>query len=459
MGKRVPSYILEEQQEIKAKEAYKLSLVKKSFAKKINKVSNLELLDFVMEDVRSNLRDVVDTLYKSNPSYEFWVHVNTYSSYVTTNIGILKFLKEIVEITDNFLNEGTNWYALQHLYPMQSDFVRPLETWEPKFRNGKNILGTLLKHVLAKYPVPSYLEKSFSTINEPSGVLLYQHIGAGDSLKKFTAFPKGMHLPQKALVHLQTTPSDLQFFESLRRAQVLYLGGDNYIFTQLMRSNILRSGESLLNEEFWLSVMKFFVDNPMIEPRKISEIIDYIRNMKFERHRQMIDGVAQWVDPPQPNFTMKGRNPQSLLNQSDEWHDYKSKLNKLTDRLVKKRGREEDYKWDGIRVNDYKIRKGEDNTYHIIQLTSYYQLVEEGKTMHNCVASYASACLLGRTSIFSVRLFVKGKFNVRTATVEVRGSSVVQVRAKFNKKPDDVTINVIKDWAEVERLQMAKYAL
>lgn len=289
---------------------------------------------------------------------------------------------------------------------------------------------------------------------------MYLHLGKGKSMKNYDGYPKGMIIHNKASHHLYSTPEDTDFFLALRRIQVLYMGGNDYIFNALMRSNILRERVTLQREEFWLTVMKFFVENTMIEPSKISEVIDYIQFCKYQPG-PYING--RMTPPLHPNFSMKGRNPVSLINQSDEWH-FQNQIFNRGNRQHAQLGhyiqREVvDYSWNGLRISNDKIKRGKNKFYEIIQLKSFFELRDEGNYMHHCVASYAGSCKNGSCGIFSVREYVGDAFLDRTATIEVRGNSVVQVRGKYNRQPDDNTIKSIKEWSEKTKLTFSQYAL
>ena len=97
--------------------------------------------------------------------------------------------------------------------------------------------------------------------------------------------------------------------------------------------------------------------------------------------------------------------------------------------------------------------------YKVIQLNSFFQLREEGNYMHHCVASYANQCNFGNCSIFSVREYVGEEYIDTGATIEVRGNNIVQVRGKYNRKPDDMVIKVIKEWSDNTRFNFKEYAL
>lgn len=472
---RCPRYIqvaIDEQKEAESKEK-----TKKDYAilRKINRVSNLDLLDlcFENEEVR---KSVSGTLYKSNPSHQSWGHIG--GAWNTNDISILQVLRKLLVLSDSFLDHEFNYPALKKILQYEKDFVRPIDTWVPKSRNAHQQIISLIRHLFAKYPTPSFLEKYFmERLGSNTEVLLYIHMGAGKSLKTFERFPTWLSIPNKSLHHLYTTPDTMDFVTAIRRSQVLYMGGDEYIFNALMRSNVLREilgttrrGDETefhpRDDEFWQSVMKFFIEHRMIIPTKIAEVIDYINNMKFVEGRERDEhGGFHYVPPPHPNFSMKGRNPQSLIDQSDAWHYYKSRLQRINNRLMRGRIQNRatvkltDYSWNGVKIPNYSVAHGKETKYHIIQLKSFFELRDEGSDMHHCVGTYASSCNSGKCSIFSVRQSLRDQFQQRTATIEIRNNQIVQIRGKYNKKPGDTTLTIIKDWASFELLTISNYAI
>jgi hypothetical protein len=459
------------QLEQKQAEAQKMAQQKYSLAKKINKASNIQLFDMIHES--KEIRDTVSgTMYRSNPSYEGWSSVcSFYYERVNNRDKVLNYLKELLTISDNFLGDKDNFRTLKILVEYEDSFVRPINSWSPKSRNAVEQLHSLIRHLFAKYPVPEFLEKCFIK-NEIEGIFLYITIGAGKSLKSYDGYPTGMLFPNKAAQHLYTTPSNLELFPALRRAQILYMGGDDYIFNALMRSNVLRERipvvrvngvVSTLKEEFWLTVIKFFIDNKMIAPNKIAEIIDYINKTKFEDQFVVGDnGVRQRVPAPQPNFSMKNRNPQTLIDLSDEWHEQIARQNRINQRIagINRYSKvQKNFTWNGMRINNGTFSRAKKTKYKVIQLLSYYDLRDEGNAMRHCVASYANYCMNGKSAIFSVQEYIEDQFVERVATIEIKENNVVQVRGRYNRKPSDTVINVIKEWANHEFLGISTYAI
>jgi PcfJ-like protein len=92
----------------------------------------------------------------------------------------------------------------------------------------------------------------------------------------------------------------------------------------------------------------------------------------------------------------------------------------------------------------------ERRVFEVSMLLGTTELIEEGKAMQHCVATYARACESGRTSIWSLRMRLSCGRLVRLATVEVRTSDrmIVQVRKRANKAPTHRELSILRKWAD-----------
>jgi hypothetical protein len=447
----MPRYLEIEIQEEKQKKAQQKALDQYALERKYNKAKPNQLFEYIITETTHK---PYNYLYNSN-NKSSWYEIDnllTYSklTYNQKN-NIINILRVILKKSETFIELYDNVVALKAIVDLYKDRIRDIEDWKPKKRNPHTLLSDLLNHLFAKYPVPEFLVKGF-TKYDINSILLYTHIGAGMAIKKFELMPN-LVLNNKCYHHLQTTPDFCTFNEAFRRAQIISMGGNNNLFVTLMNTklNIITNNKiTIEQDQFWITVIKFFIDNTMIEPDKIHEIIDYIYDQKFVNKRiQQPDGSYK-NEPQQPNFTIKGRTPMSLINQSDEWHRLAS---------INAKRAQNQTEWEPVEINDFHLTK-HDSKYDIIQLTKTKELIQEGNAMHNCVATYASACIKGYCSIFSLRYtnFNEAHFKSSYVTIEVRNKQIVQIRARYNKKPDQYHLNLIKSWADQNKLSISNYA-
>ena len=68
--------------------------------------------------------------------------------------------------------------------------------------------------------------------------------------------------------------------------------------------------------------------------------------------------------------------------------------------------------------------------------------------MSHCVASYASSCVSGRTSIWSLQVRQASGEESRLLTLEVYNPTrqIVQARRKFNALPSEKELSILGRW-------------
>lgn len=94
----------------------------------------------------------------------------------------------------------------------------------------------------------------------------------------------------------------------------------------------------------------------------------------------------------------------------------------------------------------------------IRELLSSKALVAEGHQLEHCVATYASSCARGHSSIWTVEV-ESFEGTTKALTVEVRnGMRVIsQVRGKANRLPTEKEKNILCRWAATSGLKLAAY--
>jgi PcfJ-like protein len=86
--------------------------------------------------------------------------------------------------------------------------------------------------------------------------------------------------------------------------------------------------------------------------------------------------------------------------------------------------------------------------YEVVRLSNYLELYEDGQAMNHCVASYDERCLMGTSSIWSLRQILPNQTLVRLATVEwiPEGKYIEQARAFDDSEPCKVAWQLLKEW-------------
>jgi hypothetical protein len=81
----------------------------------------------------------------------------------------------------------------------------------------------------------------------------------------------------------------------------------------------------------------------------------------------------------------------------------------------------------------------------------------EGRAMRHCVYTYASRCWRSETTIWSLRLRIKGEER-RMVTIEIdpRRRAIIQARAKCNLRSGGRSLEIIRQWAAWAGLQFER---
>ena len=335
---------------------------------------------------------------------------------------------------------------------LSDKWLRSYEDWKPKSHNADRQFSSFLRFLFAKYDVPLFFDKPWMGMIQDTQFDIragwFIHVGQGQNIYTAPWFLEKYPMTKKMAHQFMQSPNAYTMDMAYRFAQVVSVGGDRRIAEALFATKIMNSLKT--HEEFVLSLMKFFITNPMLDFAHYGPIIDYIWYHKYESHK-VYDAQRQiiTVPPEQPNLSMSGRNADTLLAQVESWH---KKLGK------EKKGIQV---WEHSRFHDIEITEGEKENrkiYRIQELLSAKELSYEGRHMHHCVSSYSGSCAHGSVSIWSLSVESKS-LTARLVTIEVRNSNrqVCQIRGQYNRVANQKEISVIKRWASREGLSVSSY--
>jgi hypothetical protein len=326
-------------------------------------------------------------------------------------------------------------------------WIRSIKDWKPGTHNAGRQFSSLSRYLLAKYKVPVFMDSAWFHNNEREQKW-FMHIGSGRNIRTAPDLP--FPLTKKMAHHFMEAPDLYSINEALRWGQVHALNG-NQRLTDAFRETRLFT--EFRDNEFELSVIRFFVDNPMLDTVHIAPMIDYIWNQKFDGQQVFVArGVAENRGPVQPNFSMNSRTPESLLCQVEAWH-----------RRLGKETKSENLQWERSNIRDFEFQTGSKKTgnlkiWRIKELLDSRELIAEGRAMKHCIASYAHSCARRRCAIFTMEFENEGGLEkLLTIEVQLGNRQIGQVRGKFNRYATQKELNILKRWALRERLMIASY--
>ncbi len=323
------------------------------------------------------------------------------------------------------------------------EWVRPLDHWEPSGSDPEDQFTSLVGHLLALYDVPRFMDAAWHQGWTAEGIRQqgwFKHIGRGESIRTAEDLPIPI---TKRMAHFFVQgPSDLPISGAFRYAQVQGLGGEESLARSLLGT---RLGIDFCNHYFWVTVIRWLIDHPEVVDFHHGPIIDFLHDQKFvpsvNNALVHLPGQPELV-PVQPNLSMKGRSPSSLLRAVETWH------REMYARRKPIRG---DWHTSGIPSFCHEvIDEAGTASYRIKELLRTWELDEEGRTLNHCVSAYAPFCLNGQSSIWSLsRMDSLGNVE-RLLTIQVQNATkeIVQARGWKNRLPTAEEFRILAAWTQ-----------
>lgn len=333
----------------------------------------------------------------------------------------------IPDYGDNLAN--TWQYGLLNLAQHYQHWLRTPEEWRPDTHNPRRQFRSLARHLLAHYDVPDcmdsvwFLEPSLAVCQSQTWFL---HVGTGQNIRR-ADLPLTL---TKRMAHLfLQAPNSYTLEEALRWAQIFGMGGSEAMARAVLNTFLRDMTEQ---EPFWATVLLFFAQNPMLDPAQIGPILNYIQYQKFTCQTVTLPDGTQHMTPPLPDFSMKGRTVPALLERL-EFHQ----------RTQRREERHSGQEWEASSIHEFvstEWMQDEEEywTWTIQELRTSQALRQEGRAQSHCVASYASSCRRGTTSVWSLQVQCGGEAHpqrVLTIAVNNRDKRINQVRGKHNAHP------------------------
>ena len=352
----------------------------------------------------------------------------------------LHLIDQGVDLTSKNIISKKALCIICHIASFEHEIIRDVESWVSKSYNIERQMSSFLRHLFAKYDVPLFMDHVWHDNNQTRQDW-FIHVGKGLNIRKAYGLP--VELTKREAHFMMQSPRDFTVTQAIRYGQLLNIGANIHFVKQIFRT---RAGIDFTNNDFWMSVYRWFLDNPMLDNEHYAPIVDWIYNQKFVNSMRIGDN---WV-PPQPNLSMKGRDANSTLKAVETWHKA----------LGKQKGDASSWNHSNISEFNYESGKGEDKKiYRIYELTTKKELISEGHTMKHCVASYASTCAAGLNSIWSLEeYYLANKSKLLTLQVD-KNRQIVQARGKWNAKPSASERNLINMWCNQAGLTISKWLI
>ncbi len=352
-----------------------------------------------------------------------------------------------VDSVSKVLTSRESTIAVLNLYRYRSEWCRDFQEWKPRSHNVEKQVASLAEHLLCEYQPPAFMTSVWYQKNR-TRQRWYIHLGKGGSIRTAEGVPASL---TKRMAHWFTqAPDQYTPLDAIRYGQVCALGGDRRIADALLST---RMAQDFRDDPFCLELIRFFVRNPMLDTSHYQPIVDFIWNQKYLNQALFVErGVVDEQGPPQPGLSMRGRTPEGLLRQVEDWH---SRLGRTAKGDV--------LQWIRSGIPEFEWVEGKKESqnmcvWRIVELLSSRELEDEGRTLGHCVATYASSCQRRISSIWSLRReTATGTEFTLTIELDVKGKEIVQVRGLRNRLPDEKERKVLTRWARVAGLTMAAW--
>ncbi|MBR0709500.1 PcfJ domain-containing protein [Bradyrhizobium liaoningense] len=337
----------------------------------------------------------------------------------------------------------------------EADIVRDAEAWKPrmKTRDAARLRLAAARYLFARYPVAEHLEQIWIDgaglgadeirlrkrwyIVAAGGGSLYA-AGAADRMSR-----KEVHAFLNPL-------GNVGFEAAIWQAIARSYANDPGIALRIARTRITQTPRA--EHGFWREVVRFFCAYPTtIE--EMDDLYDYLAAC-YRRNRK---------------FSLKGRSLVSLGRQMHEWHrdlDAIARIEAARRRAEALQNRARglaaepvDEAWRGAAIADWSWTnsskdRAKREEYVVVQLRTADDLVAETRGMRHCVASYATKCIAGHASIWSLRRRAGGSVQ-RLLTIELDPRSrAVQVRGFANRPPLAEESKILERWAQARGIML-----
>jgi hypothetical protein len=322
-------------------------------------------------------------------------------------------------------------FALAHWHQA---WLGEAETWEPAGSNHLRQFGSLARHLLAKAPVPNFMDEAWFCGRSREGrqkQKWFRHLGLGYGING-TDIP--LRMTKKMVRHFGQAPNSYTIEQAFRWAQILDFGGDKAVVNAVIAT---RLGREFNHELYWERVIKFVVRNADLVLPYVGAIVEYLHFHKF-------------IFRLEPLLPEKRKTVMTLIEKVVGW-----RAPSTTCSLAPK------LRWHNAGIGNFECHEEERHfgmrAWTIRELLDSNELTAEGKVMRHCVGTYGNRCFKRVSSIWSMMCHSRlGQQHVLTIEIDPSTRTIVQAKGKGNMPPSPDARKIMQKWAAEKYLTVGE---
>lgn len=360
-------------------------------------------------------------LFKTQTEYEFEISIKFYEKIFNA-----KFFISIENIEN--AKQLLNISLVFGKYPGMQ--IRSVYKAIDLLINGvnENSLNQVFEYLFVKYENPAILSYNLINLNLVE-IDILMFILQGNNIRNHPNIP--IPISKKESYILVNKIPYLRFVDNVIKRSIitskLIMESNNtgflqgfYSYNKIFEFKI----NTFINDlDFWCDAYNLLLKVDWDSTHwSIQEFMDYFEYMKYHSDKE---------------FSLKGRNINSISNAINNWHEAVDFARKKE--LI-------NLSWKGNAKNEYKIHF-EEEKYLFKEITNGEELYRESDEMKHCAFSYIESCSQNYCSIWSMKKEVNTSFK-HHLTIEVRNKNIVQIAGKRNHKPTEKDENIIREWTK-----------
>lgn len=370
----------------------------------------------------------------------------------------LRVLKEVQDksnlLKPQYKTDTSSWidsvryiYGIYNLTLYSRRWIHYPESWNANLENNHKCFHSLIKHLLCPYELPLFMDSVW--LSETSDLEKQWHLdmGNGSSFRKL-GIPINM---TRTMEHyFLQAPHHYTVYQAMRYGQTRGLGGSKDYALLIADSPISNHWQ---DDDFWSDAIKLIVKEEDMDAIQLESFINKLYRIKFQQEEIVTINGSETLEPLDPHFDIRGRTFSSIMRMELPNRQYS--FNQFSIHLD----------WKKSSINDYiAIESATENkearVWAIRELLTSQEIKKEGQSMKNCVATYIPKCQSRKSGIWTMEMLFKNKV-VKMVTIEVnlQKNEICQVKARFNKRPTDKCMQILKEWEKQEGLSLIQSAL